>query len=252
MPGPALEGGGGAPGPVLVQGGGGGGDEVPCQFGGRKFVRGKFDGSKEQGMRHGACKAQGDWGSKQEAPGFGVGNFAAKLKCQIPHTKFTAPPNPAPPLPYVPSGNPPPPSPYCTKYLGISNGVQPPVPCALVPKQSQCCVVRHQSLPLDACAIGASCYCGLCWCVSQALEFPGDSASDAEAEADDAAEAEDVPEKSSPTATKSSTGGSPLPPASDRTQAVWNRCVCNAFASVTGRASAGRFNAHAADHGAVV
>ena len=35
-------------------------------------------------MRHGACKAQGDGRTKQEAPGFGVGIFEAKLKAQFP------------------------------------------------------------------------------------------------------------------------------------------------------------------------
>ena len=46
-------------------------------------------------MRHGACKAQ--WvrrtkqeAPEQEAPGFGVGKVAAKLKHQISHTKLTA------------------------------------------------------------------------------------------------------------------------------------------------------------------
>ena len=38
-------------------------------------------------MRHGACKAQRDRRTKQEAPGFGVENLAAKLKRQISHTK---------------------------------------------------------------------------------------------------------------------------------------------------------------------
>ena len=41
-------------------------------------------------MRHGACKAQGDGRTEQEAPGLGVGNLVAKLKRQISHTKFTA------------------------------------------------------------------------------------------------------------------------------------------------------------------
>ena len=64
----------------VTQGGG-----VPNQFGG-----GKFGGSKEQGRRHGARMAQGDGRTQQEAPGFGVGNVAAKLKRQMSHTKVTA------------------------------------------------------------------------------------------------------------------------------------------------------------------
>ena len=52
---------------------------VRSQFGGGKFGSGKFGcgkfcGSAEQGSRHGACKAQGVGGTKQEAPGFGVGD----------------------------------------------------------------------------------------------------------------------------------------------------------------------------------
>ena len=49
-------------------------------------------------MRHGACKAQGDGGTKQEGPGFGVKDLAAKLKRQISHAKFTAHQTPPPPL----------------------------------------------------------------------------------------------------------------------------------------------------------
>ena len=49
-------------------------------------------------MRQGACKSQGDgMSTKQEAPGFGVGLWAAKLKRQTSHTKFMAhqvPPSP--------------------------------------------------------------------------------------------------------------------------------------------------------------
>ena len=50
-----------------------GGNVVPSQFG-----CGNFGGSKGQGMRHGACKARGHRGTKQEAPGLGVGHLAAK------------------------------------------------------------------------------------------------------------------------------------------------------------------------------
>ena len=60
-----------------------GGDLVPSQFGGGKLGCGKFGGSKGQGMRHGACKAQGDGGTKQEAPG--VPNVCT------PHTSPVAP-----------------------------------------------------------------------------------------------------------------------------------------------------------------
>ena len=49
-------------------------------------------------MRHGACKALGDRRTKQEAPGFGVGNLAAKLKRQVSHAKFTAHQTPPPPV----------------------------------------------------------------------------------------------------------------------------------------------------------
>ena len=49
-------------------------------------------------MRHRACEAQGDGRTKQEAPGFGAGNVAAKSKRQnCPHQIYS-PPNPPLPL----------------------------------------------------------------------------------------------------------------------------------------------------------
>ena len=73
-----------------------GGVLVLSQFGGGKFGRGNFGGSKEQGMRHVACKAQGDGGTKQEAPGSGMGKSGGQIETpNLPHQIYS-PRNPLP------------------------------------------------------------------------------------------------------------------------------------------------------------
>ena len=76
---------------------GGGGDLVPSQCGGGKFGCGTFGESKEHGMRHGACKAQGDGRTKQEAPG--CGKFGGQIETtNVPHQIYGPPNPPTPPL----------------------------------------------------------------------------------------------------------------------------------------------------------
>ena len=77
--------------------GGGGGGLVPSQFGGGKFGWRNFGGSKEQGMRHGACNAQR--GREDGAGGPLIWRGELIEPPHFPRHTYD-PPNPPPPPPH--------------------------------------------------------------------------------------------------------------------------------------------------------